>query len=186
MSRTGFFIPHLLGLKGAGFYFTFRLATIIPMETISKSLNDTKKNAGDLAKKWIKEKGPVVVALYGDLGSGKTTFVQFFAKVIGVKEKVLSPTFVIIKTFSLDARTYADLTRTNADKFKYKKLVHIDAYRLKSAKDLLDLGFKDIIKDKGNIVLIEWPEKIERYLPKNAKKIYFEVISKDERKITIK
>ena len=156
------------------------------METASKSLNDTKKIANDLAREIILKGGPSVIALYGDLGSGKTAFTQFFAKALGVREKVLSPTFVIIKTFSLDARTYADLTRTNADKFKYKKLVHIDAYRLKSAKDLLDLGFKDIIKDKGNIVLIEWPEKIERYLPKNAKKIYFEVISKDERKITIK
>ena len=153
------------------------------MEITPKSLNDTKKNAGDLAKKWIKEKGPVVVALYGDLGSGKTTFVQFFAKVIGVKEKVLSPTFVVIKTFKIsDANTR--IHANDANRFKF--LVHIDAYRLKSAKDLLDLGFKDIIKDKGNIVLIEWPEKIERYLPKNAIKIYFKTMSEKERKIVIK
>jgi len=155
------------------------------MEIVSKSSRDTQEIAGDLAKNIIQKSGPSVIALYGDLGSGKTTFVQFFAEALGVREKVLSPTFVIIKTFGLNVRTYADQARINADKFKCKKLVHIDTYRLKSAKDLIKLGFNEMLKDKENIILIEWPEKIERYLPKDAIKIHFETISEKERKLTI-
>ncbi len=155
------------------------------MEIVLKSHKDTQKIAGDIVKKLIKKSGPLIIALYGDLGSGKTTFAQFFAKALGIREKILSPTFVVIKTFSLDARIYADLTQTNADKFGYKKLVHIDTYRLKSAKDLVNLGFKEMLKDKESIILIEWPEKIERYLPKNTIRIYFDTINDKERKLKI-
>lgn len=167
------------------------------MSFISKSLKDTRKIAEDLVQK-VRPSGACVIALYGDLGSGKTTFVQFFAKALGVKEKVLSPTFVIIKIFNLDARINADppakiseenlggQARTNADKFGYKNLIHIDTYRLAAAKDLLYLGFKDLLKNKENIILIEWPEKIEKLLPKNTIRICFEMIDEKERRIVTK
>ncbi len=163
------------------------------MEVILKNLKDTQKLAQKVTKEIVTKGYPSVVALYGDLGAGKTTFVQFLAKALGIKEKILSPTFVIIKIFDLDARIYSDplrqssseasQTRTHADKFK--RLVHVDAYRLKSAKDLLALGLRDILRDPENITIIEWPEKIERYLPKNTKRIYFETVGITQRKITI-
>lgn len=143
------------------------------MEIISKNHKDTQKIAGGVAKKLFKKSGPLVIALYGDLGSGKTTFAQFFAKSLGIKEKILSPTFVIMKTFGIHGAN------------KFKRFVHVDTYRLKSAKDLLDLGFKKMLKDTESIILIEWPEKIEKLLPKNTVKIYFETISEKERKIKI-
>lgn len=148
------------------------------MEMVLKSLKNTQKLAVKIAKETIKKDGPFVVALYGDLGSGKTTFVQFLAKALGVKEKVLSPTFAIIKTFSIPRgqRTVSD----------FSTLVHIDTYRLKSAKDLLALGLKDLLKDKKNILVVEWPEKIEKLLPKNTVRIYFSVINEKERKVIIK
>ncbi|MEK7077687.1 MAG: tRNA (adenosine(37)-N6)-threonylcarbamoyltransferase complex ATPase subunit type 1 TsaE, partial [Patescibacteria group bacterium] len=68
----------------------------------------------------------------------------------------------------------------------FKFLTHLDTYRLKSAKDLLGLGLKDLLKDKENIVVIEWPEKIEKYLPKNTVKVYFETVGPKERKVFIK
>ncbi|MDP3764742.1 MAG: tRNA (adenosine(37)-N6)-threonylcarbamoyltransferase complex ATPase subunit type 1 TsaE [bacterium] len=148
-------------------------------------LKDTQKLAVKLSKEIYRKGGPSIVALYGDLGSGKTTFTQFLAKALGVKEKILSPTFVIIKTFSLNSWIYVDQARMGAD-IKYKRLVHIDTYRLKSAKDLIALGLKDLLKDKENIVVIEWPEKIEKLLPKNTVRIYFSVVSEKERKVTIK
>ena len=154
------------------------------MEIYLKSLKDTQKLAKNLAQE-IKKGDFSAVALYGDLGAGKTTFVQFLAKALGVKEKVLSPTFVIMKTFVLpkrDANTRMHANDTN----KFKFLVHIDTYRLKSAKDLLSLGLKDILKDPENILIIEWPEKIAKYLPKNTKKIYFKVKNAKERIVTIK
>jgi tRNA threonylcarbamoyladenosine biosynthesis protein TsaE len=149
------------------------------MEIISKNLKDTKKIASDVAKKLVKKSGPLVIALYGDLGSGKTTFAQFFAKSIGIKEKILSPTFVVMKTFE----KFSPRVKTRMGKFKC--FVHVDTYRLKSEKDLADLGFKEILKDQESIILIEWPEKIEKLLPKNTVKIYFETIGEKKRKIKI-
>ena len=146
------------------------------MELTLKNLEDTKKLAQKLAKKILRKGSPSVVALYGDLGAGKTTFVQFFAKALDVKEKILSPTFVIIKTYVLPVQAG----------LRHKFFTHIDAYRLKLAKELSVLGLKDILKDKENITIIEWPEKIERYLPKNTKKIYFKTVGVTARRITIK
>jgi len=154
------------------------------MEAISKNTKDTKKLAKKLAQTWPKafgrsilsltEKGPLVVALHGDLGSGKTTFLQFFARSLGVKEKVLSPSFLIMKTFKLPKKVRC-----------FKFLVHIDTYRIKKAKELLDLGLKNILNDKETIVAVEWPEKVSKYLPLNTRHIYFETISDKERKIRI-
>jgi len=148
------------------------------MELVVKNLKDTQKLAQKVAKEIVTKGYPSVIALYGDLGAGKTTFVQFLAKALGIKERILSPTFTIIKMF------YLPRGRRMVSGFSV--LIHIDTYRLKSAKDLLALGLKDIIKDKENIVVIEWPEKIEKYLPKNTKKIYFKTIGITTRKITIK
>ena len=139
------------------------------MEVVLKSLKDTKKLAQKVARETLRKGGPLVVALYGDLGAGKTTFAQFFARVLGVKEKILSPTFLIIKVFELENKNFRTLT-------------HIDTYRMKSARDLLALGLKEIIKNKENITIIEWPEKIEKYLPANTIRIKFEVNSSSKRK----
>lgn len=155
-----------------------RFVTIELMQKHLKNLKDTNKLAQDLIKKWQKEPGPLIIALYGDLGSGKTTFTQFLAKALKIKEKILSPTFTIIKTFSLP--------RSQRMVSDFSALIHIDAYRIKSIKELLDLGLKEILTNKENIVVIEWAEKIGRYLPSNAKKIYFEVVGEKERKMIIK
>lgn len=138
---------------------------------VLKNLKDTQKLALKLSKEITRKGGPSTVALYGDLGAGKTTFAQFLAKALGVKEKVLSPTFVIMKNF---------------DMANGKHLIHIDTYRLKSVRDLLGLGLKNLLKDKKNILVIEWPEKVEKLLPKNTVRIYFSVINKKERKVVIK
>ncbi len=144
------------------------------MEIVLKSLKDTEKLAKKITKDLAKNSGSVL-ALYGNLGSGKTTFTQFLAKALGVKEKILSPTFVIMKTFSLSKPVGS-----------FKFLTHIDTYRLNSAKDLTSLGLKDLLKDKENILVIEWPEKIEKLLPKNTVRIYFSVLNEKERKVVIK
>lgn len=115
----------------------------------------------------------VIFGLSGNLGGGKTTFLQGFARGLNIKEKILSPTFVIQKRFSLKNRYF-------------KNFYHIDCYRLKNQKDVLELGLKDIIKDPENIVAIEWPEKIKKALPKAAIFIDFKFIDKNKREIKIK
>ncbi len=125
-------------------------------EYITNNSNQTKKLGERLAKKVLKIKKPeqvFIIGLEGELGGGKTTFLQGFAKGLGVKEKVLSPTFVIIK------------------KFKVKMglvLVHIDCYRIKKPEELLDLGFEEIISNPENIVAIEWADHISKIMPKNT------------------
>mgnify|MGYP001597251629 FL=1 len=65
-------------------------------------------------------------------------------------------------------------------------LYHIDCYRLRDHKDALPIGIEEIFKEKGNIILIEWPERIAKILPKNMTKVHIDHIGKDKRKITIK
>lgn len=155
----------------------------------TKNFKETKKVAAFLAKEIIclPKKEALVVALGGELGSGKTTFVQGFAEALGVKEKVLSPTFVLLKIYSLKIRARARLRRQEKLKLKFRHLVHIDCYRLGSSKDLLHLGFADLLKNKDAIILIEWAGRVKEILPKNTLWIKFKHGGKpNERTIAIK
>jgi len=141
----------------------------------TKSDKDTQELGEDFAKEILnlpKKDDAIVIGLSGNLGGGKTTFLQGFAKGLGIKEKVLSPTFVIVKSYKLQVTSF---------KFFY----HIDCYRLKDKKDILELGFKEIIKDSKNIVAVEWPEIIKKVLPKNTILIKFKFIDNDTREITV-
>ncbi len=143
------------------------------MKFLSKSVAETNKIAADfLFGLSPKSNLSTVVGLFGDLGSGKTTFTQAIAKNLGVAEGVTSPTFVIEKIYSLGNQ-------------KFDKLIHIDAYRLDLGKELLSLGFTEILKDPKNLILIEWPERVAEILPKNLIKINFKFISETEREIEL-
>lgn len=142
------------------------------IEMVSKSPAETQKIARALAAEIMARRaspirkpvsnGASVIALSGNLGSGKTTFAQGFAGALGIKEKVASPTFVLLKIYPI------------TKKFKgFKYFIHIDCYRLDSPKDLLDLGMKDFLKDRNAVILIEWVERVEKLLPKDAVRIQF-------------
>jgi tRNA threonylcarbamoyladenosine biosynthesis protein TsaE len=143
------------------------------MKYITTSFKQTQKLGEKIAEEFsdtVTGKTAVVLGLEGNLGGGKTTFLQGFAKGLGIKEKILSPTFVVLKRFEVPG-------------FRFKDFYHIDCYRLKDEKDILELGFDDIIKDARNIVAIEWPEKIKKALPKDYIKIKFEFVDKNKREI---
>ncbi len=106
-------------------------------------------------------KRAVVLGLQGELGSGKTTFVQGFTKELGIKEKVLSPTFVILKKYEIPSTKPETIS-------KFTSLYHIDCYRLEKPKELFRLGFKEIIADPQNIIIIEWADRIKTVLPQEA------------------
>ncbi len=147
------------------------------LKYITKNSLQTKKIGEKLAKKILKEgpkkKSAQVLALSGELGGGKTTFLQGFAKGLNIKKRILSPTFVIMKSFKLDS--------SNFDNF-----YHLDCYRIKRAKELFALGFDKILSNSKNIVAIEWAERIQKLLPKDARLITFKLYNKKERKIVIK
>jgi tRNA threonylcarbamoyladenosine biosynthesis protein TsaE len=148
------------------------------MVYIAKSAAQTKK-LGVLLAKTILANGPgkraLVLALAGDLGAGKTQFVQGFAKGLGIKETVGSPTFVILKRYLLAV-----------GKFKtFKTFYHIDCYRLKSGKDLGPLGISGILANPENIVAVEWPDVINNLPAQDIIFLSFEIFGLNNRKISI-
>lgn len=136
------------------------------------SPGQTKKLGMALAKEILKNNSrqAAVVALDGNLGGGKTTFLQGLARGLGVKEKISSPTFVIMK-------------KSEIFKKKFKFFYHLDCYRIGKAKEILDLGFKKIISDQKNVVAIEWASQIKRILPKDIYRLQFEFVNKNTRRI---
>ncbi|MFA6227363.1 MAG: tRNA (adenosine(37)-N6)-threonylcarbamoyltransferase complex ATPase subunit type 1 TsaE [Candidatus Paceibacterota bacterium] len=144
------------------------------MRIVSKSLAETEKIAKDFLDKISLSYGDsaMIVGLYGDLGSGKTTFTQALARILGVNEIVTSPTFVIEKRYTTGSG-------------KFSSLIHIDAYRLDSSREMLALNWKDISRNPQNLIFIEWPERILDILPENHLKIFFKSISESEREIEI-
>lgn len=145
-----------------------------PLEIHSKNLEDTKRAAAILLEKLAmsmnSRSGATVVGLYGDLGAGKTAFAQFFGELLGIREKIASPTFVLEKIYKIEN------TRGN---FPFSHLIHIDAYRLESEKEMENLGWKEIVENPRNIILVEWPERIAGLMPENHIRIYFEHVGVD-------
>ena len=137
----------------------------------SKSLKDTEEIARSVLSLIKPAKVAAVIALYGDLGSGKTAFVQAVARILGISEPITSPTFVIQKRYPIEYGGFKDL-------------YHLDCYRLKESGDLEALGFCEIMRDSENIIFIEWAERVEELLPKNATKIQFKFIDDRTREIT--
>lgn len=136
----------------------------------TKSQAETK----ELAAKIIKHlKGGTVLGLIGELGSGKTVFVQGLAKALGVKQTVNSPTFVLMKIY--------DLRKALHD---IRHLVHVDAYRINNYQELLDVGLGEYLNKKDTLVAIEWADKVKKILPKKTLYINFQ-IKNQQRIITI-
>ncbi len=117
---------------------------------------------GEAVGKRIK-KG-VILTLKGELGSGKTTFVKGLARGLGLKGKIKSPSFVIFYTHAIPKSKL--------------RFYHFDLYRIERARELIELGFPEIIKNKNNITIIEWPEKAKKYLPKNSRHLIFTHVKK--------
>ncbi len=117
--------------------------------------------------------GQEVFVLSGDLGAGKTTFLQGLAQGLGVTGQVNSPTFNILKLYKTKKGSVV------------KSFCHIDAYRLSSAQDLKALGIEEILADKEMVVAIEWAEKVKAIWPRNKIKIKFKHLQEDERILEI-
>ncbi|MFH1607416.1 MAG: tRNA (adenosine(37)-N6)-threonylcarbamoyltransferase complex ATPase subunit type 1 TsaE [Nanoarchaeota archaeon] len=163
------------------------------MKIVSKSLLDTEEIAKDFIEKISVGyyDTALVVGLYGDLGSGKTTFTQSVARIFNIKEDITSPTFVIEKIYPVKYPSKTDTSKAGFNrvndigKDKFKKLIHIDAYRLDSAKELSALDWERTLADSKNIIFIEWPERVMDVLPQNHAKIFFKFLSENEREIEI-
>ncbi len=147
-------------------------------EHLTSSPGQTRGLARAQARQILKrkpKKAAQVLALEGELGAGKTTFLQGLARGLGITEKILSPTFIIMRNFKIREKSGG-----------FENFYHIDCYRIMEPKEILDLGFKKIIANPKNIVAIEWAGRIKGVLPRSSITVKFSFIDKKTRKMIIK
>ena len=113
-----------------------------------------------------------IIGLCGDLGSGKTTLVKYLAKEMGITDEVVSPTFILAKYYELSGA-------------KWKRMIHIDAYRLDDADEIGVLKWEDMIADSRNLILFEWPERIGTKFPADAILLHLTFVNEDTRNILL-
>jgi len=142
------------------------------LKIFTQNPSETKKIGQILARDILRTQKAVVICLSGNLGGGKTTFIKGLARGLGIKKKILSPTFVIMRKFKVHNK-------------KFNFFYHFDCYRIKSPGELLNLGFKEIISDPKNIIVIEWADKIEEILPRNRITLNFRIIDHNKREIMV-
>lgn len=138
-------------------------------KTITKNFQETSQLGFEFARKL---KPGDLILLYGDLGAGKTTFVQGLASGLGIKDRILSPTFV--------------LQRSHAVSFQgIEKLNHIDLYRIEKPSEIDSIGLSEIIQEVGSVTLIEWADRLVNFKCNNGYKIWFKYLSEEDREIRI-
>ncbi|MEK7147911.1 MAG: tRNA (adenosine(37)-N6)-threonylcarbamoyltransferase complex ATPase subunit type 1 TsaE [Patescibacteria group bacterium] len=140
------------------------------MKYASTTLEETNQIARELLEKIIPGTAATVVALEGDLGAGKTALTQEIAKILNVIENVNSPTFVIEKIYNIDFKNF-------------KKLIHIDAYRLEKEQELINIGWNEIVGNPENLIVIEWPENVPNLIPENAIRVSLKFVDEKIREI---
>jgi tRNA threonylcarbamoyladenosine biosynthesis protein TsaE len=138
------------------------------MEVITKSAQETQSLGQKIG---LDLKLGNLLALYGELGSGKTTFIQGLAKGLGIKKRILSPTFVFVRSYPLSPRG---------------TFYHVDLYRINKVSEAIGLGLEEIFADPKAITVIEWAEKIKPILPKKRTEVFFEYQGENQRRIKIK
>lgn len=140
---------------------------VLFFDTITQSAKDTQALGESFGNSLLKGSGLLggaarIICLRGDLGSGKTTFVQGAARGLTITSRLLSPTFIIVRRYSIPKQK--------------GELYHLDLYRTENEKDAEVIGFSDMINNPGAIVFIEWPERLEGLLPKKRLEINFCVL----------
>ena len=155
---------------------------------VTNSLEETESLARlwleNVSAKYVGIDSALAVTLSGHIGAGKTAFVKMVAKICGVEESVTSPTFVIMKIYELK-----DGARKNGEASEvpnnWKRLVHIDAYRLEKAEEFEIVGLEQLVADKNNLIMIEWPENVAQALSgiEPLEKINFTVVGEKSRSV---
>ncbi len=136
---------------------------------LTNNSNETNKLGEEFSKNL---NGGDVVLLSGDLGAGKTTFVQGIAKGLKIKDKILSPTFVLVRSHTIESE-------------KFDTLNHVDLYRIDKPSELDKLGISEFISTEASVTIIEWAEKLVNFIPKKGYRIKFVYLGDSKREIEI-
>jgi len=142
-------------------------------EKLAKEILAGKPRSKEILLRGRSKKTAFIMGLEGELGGGKTTFLQGFARGLGIKQRVLSPTFVVMKKFRVPSSSV-------------QGFYHIDCYRIQKTEEISFLELRKIISMPENIVAIEWADRIRRVLPINSMMVKFNFIDKKTRKIIVK
>lgn len=146
---------------------------IFEQSKLHRYITNSPEETTNLGIKLARERvGKKVFALTGDLGAGKTTFIQGFAKGLGIGEKVISPTFVFVRQYKIPDSKIT--------------FYHIDLYRADKDTDLSTLGLEEILSNKNSLVLLEWAEKYQRNLPRDCVYININYLSNNQREFIIR
>ncbi len=158
--------------------------------TAPLKISETQKMAQNLVKNLSliseaeSKQHATVIGLFGDLGSGKTTFMQFFGEALGIHEKILSPTFVIEKIYKISGPdSGSEIVPEISSHFDH--LVHIDACRLDDPNEIIVLGWTEILKNPRNLIAVEWADKIAELLPEDHIHIEFKHHDDESRVISV-
>ncbi len=141
------------------------------MEIHTSNIKETHQLAEKIATLINNNELGNIICLYGELGSGKTTFVQGLGNSLGINQVLPSPTFVIQREYDLN-------------KGRFKKFYHLDLYRIEKEQEIKNLGLKDIFLDNSVLVAIEWADRMINK-PKDRVDIRFEYVDETKRKIVI-
>lgn len=144
-----------------------------PYQTTTHSAEETQTVGRELAAYLISQKKShaTIICLYGELGSGKTTFTQGFAQELGIAERLLSPTFILMRTYLGKDTIY---------------LHHIDLYRMENVSQLKAVDLPELMNNPQAIILIEWAERLGENIPKKRIDIHFDTVGEETRTIEIK
>ena len=149
---------------------TAREQEVLKLFQVAKEMTSTdlaKKLGVKLAKNL---KNGDIITFFGDLGSGKTTFIQGIAEGLGIKRRIISPTFIIVRQYKIQKGNF----------------YHIDLYRTETRNDIQSVGIKEILEDSNNIIALEWAEKMNSLLPNKRIEIHCKYIDENKREIKIK
>lgn len=134
-------------------------------QIVIENLNNISESAKSFIRRTELNSQNKIFAFYGDMGSGKTTFIKAICKELGVEEEVTSPTFAIVNEYYNKDNTL---------------IYHFDLYRIENLAELLDIGFEEYI-DSNAIIFIEWPQIAENMLPKATVNVNISVLDNSRR-----
>lgn len=152
-------------------------------ELVCRSAEETKELGREIGneirnKRQVISKKTIVLALSGNLGSGKTTFVQGLAEGLGIGQRIISPTFVIVRAYRIKLKT---------EYLKLKTFYHVDLYRLEEnvEGEFENLGMGEVLSNPENVIAIEWADKARDLLPGGTMWIRFENLGGEKRRIKV-